>query len=248
MASLESMPQETTLPAVLMLKAFPSAGFQYRQKRFGPWWGTFIWTFRLVDTDALQKRHWDLHAWSDKEVQQWKDSHLSSCNAIAIAAGRHKALVGLDDFLPLQLESSIATLKAVALPRHLLDLSVVLFMIGIGLYEFPGYKTQPNRPRGMAYRKVLIVFIATTLAYLIYHALILLGAVYDTKKKDDEFGTSSLRGAWGESPELRDLRGGLNKVHKDLSPELQLVSVLEGVTRELRELRRARQPGPAKQL
>ena len=90
MTARQSIPRIVTLLAVLVLKAFPSAGFQYRQRRFGLWWGTFLWAFRLVDTDALQRRHWDLHAWSDKEVQQWKDSHLSSCNAIAVAVGMRR--------------------------------------------------------------------------------------------------------------------------------------------------------------
>lgn len=87
MATRQKVPKAITVLAYFVLKAFPSAGFEYRQRRFGLWWGTFIWAFRLVDTDALQKRHFDLHAWSDKEVQQWKDSHLSSCNAIAVAVG-----------------------------------------------------------------------------------------------------------------------------------------------------------------
>lgn len=154
----------------------------------------------------------------------------------------------LEDFDGLWLESSMSTLKAVALPRHLLDLSVVLFMVGIGLYELSGWKTNPNDPRGTAYRNVFIVFVATTLAYLIYHALILAGAAYDTKKKDDEFGTSSMRGAWGESRSLSDLRAALNKLHRDPPPEVRLASVLEGLSRELRESRLARQPGPAEEL
>ena len=87
MATPQRIPKLITALAWATLKAFPSAGFEYRQRRFGLWWGTFIWAFRLVDTDALQRRHWDLHAWSDTEVQQWKDSQLSSCNAIAVAVG-----------------------------------------------------------------------------------------------------------------------------------------------------------------
>lgn len=154
---------------------------------------------------------------------------------------------GLDDFLPLQLESSIATLKAVALPRHLLDLSVVVFMVGIGLYELSGWKTTPS-PRGTAYRNVFIVFIVTILAYLAYHALILVGAAHDSKKKDDEFGTGSLRGAWGESHQLSDLRDGLTKVQADLPREPRIANVLEELVKEMRESQSTRQEGLAQQL
>lgn len=72
---------------ILTFKLFPSAGFKYRRLRFGFFLSTVIWACRLVDTDGLQKQHWNLNVWSDIEVQQWKDSQLASCNAIAVAVG-----------------------------------------------------------------------------------------------------------------------------------------------------------------
>lgn len=47
---------------------------------------------------------------------------------------------GLPGIEALPLESSVASLKAVTLPGHLLDLSVLLFIAGIGLYELSGWQ------------------------------------------------------------------------------------------------------------
>lgn len=60
-------------------------GFKYRRARFGFVWGTIVYVSRLVDTDTLQRRHWDINTWTDDEIKSWKDSHLASCNAIAVA-------------------------------------------------------------------------------------------------------------------------------------------------------------------
>lgn len=107
------------------------------------------------------------------------------------------------------LESSIPTLKAIALPRHLLDSSVVLFIIGIGLYELSGWKTNVNG-HGVAYRDVFIVFIVTLSLYIFYHAAVLFGLAYDTVKRDREFGTGSLyRGFDKENTELQKLRDNI---------------------------------------
>lgn len=69
-----------------------SAGFKYRNARFGPVWGTILYASRLVDTDALQQQHWHINSWSDEEVSSWKASHLASCNAIAVAVGSAHAI------------------------------------------------------------------------------------------------------------------------------------------------------------
>jgi hypothetical protein len=114
-------------------------------------------------------------------------------------------------------------------------------MVGIGLYELSGWKKYPGF-RGTAYRNVFIVFIVTILTYLIYHTLILIGAAYDTNKKDDEFGTGSLRGAWGESDELKELRRRLKSFRTDIPKELDFATVLEQLSEELGARRRVRHP------
>jgi len=148
---------------------------------------------------------------------------------------------GIDDFKFLELESSMSTLKAVALPRHLLDLSVVLFMVGIGLYELSGWKKYSGF-RGTSYRNVFIVFIVTVVTYLIYHTLILIGAAYDTKKKNDEFGTSSSSGGWGESRRFSELRDRLKDCRPAFDREIDLATVLGQLLEELGAWRRVRHP------
>jgi hypothetical protein len=53
---------------------------------------------------------------------------------------------GITGFEHLPLESSVMSLKAVNMPRHLLDLSVFAFMIGFGLYELSGWVSPAIHP------------------------------------------------------------------------------------------------------
>ena len=69
----------------LFIKLVASAGADYRMARFGFKRGLFLYVGRVIDTDALQQRHWDINTWTDEEVKSWKDAHLASCNAIAVA-------------------------------------------------------------------------------------------------------------------------------------------------------------------
>lgn len=78
------------LPAVLRLVTSP--GYQYRLRRFGFVWGTYLYLGGIVNTDALQQNHWNINSWTDPEVLQWKASHLASCNAIAVAVCIFQAL------------------------------------------------------------------------------------------------------------------------------------------------------------
>lgn len=62
------------------------AGSDYRTRRFGRWTGFFVHLCPgIVDTDALKEAHLDINTWTDDEVLAWKASHLTSCNAIAVA-------------------------------------------------------------------------------------------------------------------------------------------------------------------
>jgi len=62
----------------------------YELARFPFWWCIAITMCRgeLVDTRGLQRLHWNLNTWKDEEVQQWKNSHLASCNSIAVAVSK----------------------------------------------------------------------------------------------------------------------------------------------------------------
>lgn len=59
----------------------------YERARFS-FWSCIVITLcqrELINTRDLQRLHWDLNTWKDEEVQQWKNSHLASCNSIAVA-------------------------------------------------------------------------------------------------------------------------------------------------------------------
>lgn len=62
---------------------------EYEFARFGYWFCAVIVLChdRLINIRQLQRQHWDLNTWKDEEVQQWKNAHLASCNAIAVAVG-----------------------------------------------------------------------------------------------------------------------------------------------------------------
>lgn len=70
------------------VKFLVAAGSGYRGKRFGPFWGIVLYAVPVINTDELQRMHWKLNTWTDEEVLRWKDSHLSSCGAIAVAVSR----------------------------------------------------------------------------------------------------------------------------------------------------------------
>ena len=75
----------SALASALGLQNPVAGGKSYRKERFGSLMGKFLYAFRLVDTDNLQRLHWDINTWTDEEVKSWKEAHLASCNAIAVA-------------------------------------------------------------------------------------------------------------------------------------------------------------------
>jgi hypothetical protein len=61
---------------------------KYAACRFGHW-GTVgaiaAMLLPVVGDGDLQRSHWNINTWSDQEILDWKTSHLSQCNAIAVA-------------------------------------------------------------------------------------------------------------------------------------------------------------------
>ena len=97
-------------------------------------------------------------------------------------------------FQRLPLESSISALKATALPRHLLDLAVLVFLVGFGLYVLFLWLINVEGS-GESYRNVFIVFIVTVGMYAIYDLLIELARILDDDKRNSEFNTNALGGS-----------------------------------------------------
>lgn len=133
----------------------------------------------------------------------------------------------LEAFRVLPLESSISALKAVTLPRHLLDLSVLLFLVGIGLYELFLW-TSRTGPLSIDYRNIFIIFIITLGVYAIYHLALILARSLDEDKRNAEFGTSSLGGF--SKP------GKLNQLEQELASIQDRRITVEKLDRELQLL------------
>lgn len=133
----------------------------------------------------------------------------------------------LEVFRALPLESSISALKAVALPRHLLDLAVLLFLVGIGLYELLLW-TSRTAPPSISYRNIFIVFTITLGVYAIYHLTIVLARSLDEDKRNAEFGTSTL-GGFEKSEKL-------NRLEQELADIQDRKSTAEKLDRELQLL------------
>lgn len=159
------------------------------------------------------RSHLEVRLWMSrgKTTKRREESILLSADT-GSTEDKYANVPGFDS---LPLESSIASLKATALPRHLLDLSVVFFMISIGLYELSGWKSDAGK-QGTAYRNVFVVFIVTIVSYTVYHMAIAIGGAFDSWKRDDEYGKDSLGGFRSETEELIDLRRRLYTLQSSL--------------------------------
>lgn len=123
----------------------------------------------------------------------------------------------LQGFRGLPLESSLSALKAVALPRHLLDLAVILFMVGIGLYELFCWKQDAGND-GIGYRNVFIVFVIALGLWVIYDLGLSIARIADGDKRNSEFDMSTLGGT-GTSEKLRHLEKQLAEIRRDIALE-----------------------------
>lgn len=95
-------------------------------------------------------------------------------------------------FQRLPLESSISALKETALPRHLLDLAVLVFLVGFGLYVLFLWLFNVDES-GQSYRNVFIVFVITVGIHVIYDSLVKLARILDDDIRNSEFNTNT----WG---------------------------------------------------
>lgn len=119
---------------------------------------------------------------------------------------------GVVGFQGLPLESSISALKAIALPRHLLDLAVLVFIVGFGLYVLFLWLYNVEESGG-SYRNVFIIFILTVGVYAIYDLFIKLARILDNDKRDAEFKTKAL-GGFREPEALLVLQKELKEVQR----------------------------------
>jgi hypothetical protein len=119
-------------------------------------------------------------------------------------------------FEELPLESSMTSLKIVALPRHLLDLAVALYIIGFGLYALFLWLDDINQS-GTAYRNIFIVFIITVGLFAIYFTLLQIFKTENEGKKAEEFDLRSLNSGWNRAEAIRALEMDLARCQRTLN-------------------------------
>ena len=119
-------------------------------------------------------------------------------------------------FEELPLESSMTSLKIVALPRHLLDLAVILYIIGFGLYALFLWLDDINQS-GTAYRNIFIVFIITVGLFAIYFTLLQSFKTENEGKKAEEFDLQSLNSGWNRAETIRALEQDLARCQRTLN-------------------------------
>lgn len=148
------------------------------------------------------------------------------------SVGKYANLV---DYQRLPLESSISSLKAAALPRYLLVMAVLLFVVGIGIYELFRWKPWAMVP-DLGHRNVFIVFILAVGLYLTYDLVIAVARINDQDKRDKEFNTDSL-GGYRRPKELRELEKRLEKVRKRVGLTAKMEDLESRFQADITELR-----------
>lgn len=123
----------------------------------------------------------------------------------------------VEGFQRLPLESSISALKAIALPRHLLDLAVMVFLVGFGLYVLSLWSYGVENS-GERYRNVFVVFIVTVGVYTIYDLLVQLARVLIDDKRNEEFSIKKL-GGFRRPGKLLELEKSLAEVQQRIRSE-----------------------------
>lgn len=124
----------------------------------------------------------------------------------------HDKYMNIEPFKGLPLESSIYSLKAIAMPRLLLKVAVLVFMVGIGLYLlFQWVDDMGSQPA--ANRSVFFVFVASVGIFVLYYWTIVSNMVDNQAKKFEEFDLHSLGGTH-KTAALEELEKDLEEVQK----------------------------------
>lgn len=153
---------------------------------------------------------------------------------------------GIKPFEGLPLESSISVLKAVAMPRHLLKVAVLVFMVGFGLYLlFQWVEDMGSQP--VANRNVFSVFIISVGTFVLYYSYIISNMVDNQAKKAKEFDLLDLGGPHKPAA-LEELEKDLEEVQermKTLKEQREAIeSQIQGIVRTSYETGRSNGDAP----
>lgn len=130
----------------------------------------------------------------------------------------------IEQFKGLPLESSICSLKAVAMPRLLLKVAVLVFMFGIWLYLLFRLVEDIGNAGN---RNVFIVFVASGGVFVLYYSSIVGNMVDNQAKKFEEFDLSNLGGPHNTV--------ALEELEKDLEEVQNRMKTLGAIERQIQE-------------
>jgi hypothetical protein len=112
---------------------------------------------------------------------------LNSALEVRLWLSRGKPRVkNCEPYSLMPLESSISALKISEIPNLLLDLAVVLFLVGFGLYLLFSWLNHVEQS-GLAYRNVFIVFVITVGVSCVYYFTWVVVRILDAEKRSEEF-------------------------------------------------------------
>lgn len=300
----------------------------YRRARFGRAGRPGRMFAAFVD---VEKVHWDINYWTDKEVLAWRDSYVSGCSAIAVAvsiaiilhaphltrfkaaifasiglsslslpnmyethwsarallvssmalgilsvvsATTHQQAVGIlndpvsirlwlsrgktsffrdvdkSPFKSLPLDCSVPKLKSIGLPQLSLNISVILYFVGFGLY-FLFLWVQKANGDVLGNRNIFIVFVALSTVSFAYATGLWVAQLSDEKRtmKENNLDGEESVAKWKAYQQLENSLQGLQQQKRGLDirnePEYKaFVRYLAGMLDEWAEKSPSTQPTP----
>jgi hypothetical protein len=78
--------------AVDLVKNLLAPARAYRNRRFGLL-ARILYYISIFDADSIQELHRNINYWSTEDLRAWKDSYITSCNAISVAASLYSDVV-----------------------------------------------------------------------------------------------------------------------------------------------------------
>lgn len=130
-----------------------------------------------------------------------------------ILAPKYKKIAPFDE---LPLESSISALKIVELPRLLLYLAVLLFLVGFGLYSLFLWLENMGGS-AVSHRNVFIIAIIALGLSLSYAIIVYAAKITDEAKKAREFQIKKWTSDWRRSEEIREVEKRLEACRNTFS-------------------------------
>lgn len=251
------------------LKRRFTEGGVYRRIRFGRFLGEWYYWSRTLDTENVQRYHYNINLWTQGEAMAWRDAYISRCSAVSVAAAIF-ASVGLTAlqlqsvpdshwsasalltasmtlgimsvcaattlqnsvtdlsndcevrlwlsqglgnwpdysgtiYHNLLLESSASTIALAESPTLLLNLSVIAYFLGFGVYLLYGWKWDVSGS-GVDWRNQFIFYVAVIGSVIGYIALVWAGKIMDKDKVNQQFNVRQRLDTGNEDKKMQMLK------------------------------------------